>query len=117
MAMELAVLELNVPVDFVLVDGNRLPKTFDVQRATAIVKGDTKCYAIAAASIIAKVTRDRMMDELHATYPMYNFAGHRGYGVPEHIRLIRQHGPCPAHRRSFKPVKDWFPTEIEEPAE
>ena len=76
-----------------------------------MVKGDSKCYAIAAASIIAKVTRDRLMLESHAQYPQYNFARHKGYGVPEHMAAIRAHGPCPIHRRTFAPLKGWFPVE------
>jgi len=94
-----------------LVDGNRLPKKLNPDVSKAVIKGDTKSFAIAAASIIAKVTRDRMMDDLHAKFPEYNFAKHKGYGVPEHCEAIRKHGPCPEHRRTFAPVKHWFPAE------
>ena len=66
-----------------------------------IIHGDALCYSIAAASIIAKVTRDRQMEELDNLYPGYNFAKHKGYGTPEHIRALKELGPCPAHRRSF----------------
>ena len=66
-----------------------------------IIHGDALCYSIAAASIVAKVTRDRQMGELDALYPGYNFAKHKGYGTPEHIRALKELGPCPAHRRSF----------------
>ena len=107
-AMELAVSDLNVVADFVLVDGNRLPKKLEPSTSIAITKGDAKVYAIAAASIIAKVTRDRMMLELHAEYPQYEFNLHKGYGTALHTAAIRKHGPCPAHRRSFNPVRTWF---------
>ena len=108
-AMELAVAGLATTPDYLLVDGNRLPKAFDPETSEAITKGDTKVYAIAAASIIAKVTRDRMMLELHEKWPEYQFKDHMGYGVPKHVEAIRDHGPCPAHRRSFNPVKTWYP--------
>jgi ribonuclease HII len=71
---------------------------------TAIVEGDTLSLSIAAASIIAKVTRDRLMVELDAQFPQYGFARHKGYGVREHLDALRKHGPCPAHRRTFAPV-------------
>lgn len=118
LAMELAVKELDTHSlhardknlkTAVLVDGNRLPKSFDPDRSKAIIKGDGKSVAIAAASVLAKVHRDRLMDELHSQYPIYNFSGHKGYGVPEHIENIRTHGPSPAHRKTFAPVKVWFP--------
>ncbi|GAB4823564.1 hypothetical protein N2152v2_010610 [Parachlorella kessleri] len=95
--------------DFFLVDGNRLPKGFDPERSRPIVKGDSKCHAIAAASIIAKVTRDRLMEGYHQQYPVYSFGQHKGYCVPAHVEAIRKHGPCPIHRRTFAPVKNWFP--------
>ena len=91
----------------VLVDGNRLP-VLKVP-AEAIVKGDAKVAAISAASILAKVTRDRWCAELHAQYPMYGFAGHKGYGTAEHLAALRQHGACPQHRRSFSPVAAVLP--------
>jgi len=71
----------------------------------AIVEGDAKVAAISAASILAKTARDAAMRELHARYPQYNFAGHKGYGTAGHLKAIRQHGPCPEHRQSFSPVK------------
>ncbi|KAL6784742.1 hypothetical protein ACKKBF_B03035 [Auxenochlorella protothecoides x Auxenochlorella symbiontica] len=95
--------------DYVLVDGNRLPKDMDRERSAAIIKGDSKSIPIAAASILAKVTRDRLMVSLHQQHPEYGFDQHKGYGVPAHIAAIRQHGPCPAHRRTFAPVKTWWP--------
>src|SRR4029077_18349268 len=71
---------------------------------TAIVRGDGRCLSIAAASVIAKVTRDRIMDEADAIYPHYGFARHKGYATPEHLAALRQHGPTPIHRFSFSPV-------------
>jgi ribonuclease HII len=71
---------------------------------TAIVDGDARSYSIAAASVIAKVTRDRMMVELDRQYPQYGFAEHKGYGTPRHLAMLSRHGPCPIHRRSFSPV-------------
>ena len=115
LAMEEAVAGLGKKDDMaLLVDGNRLPKSFDEKRSRAIVKGDSKCISIAAASILAKVTRDRIMvNDLHTKYPQYNFKQHKGYAVPEHYDAIRKHGPCPAHRRTFAPVRHWFPREEE----
>ena len=66
-----------------------------------VVKGDAKCISIAAASILAKVTRDRIMEEMYEKYPVYGFAKHKGYGTREHMEAIREYGPCPIHRRSF----------------
>ena len=101
-AMAQAVARLSPPPDFVLVDGFvirgcRLPQK-------AIVKGDRKSMSIAAASIIAKVTRDRIMERLDAAYPGYGFTAHKGYGTAEHLDALRRLGPCPVHRRSFAPV-------------
>lgn len=85
-------------VDRVLIDAVKL----DAKVPTlSIIKGDALSYSIAAASIIAKVTRDRLMLELDKQYPQYNFAKHKGYGTAEHIRLLKEHGPCPEHRRTF----------------
>jgi ribonuclease HII len=84
------------------VDGNRLP-VLDVV-AEAIVSGDALVPAISAASILAKVTRDRMLDELHDQHPLYGFDRHKGYGTAQHLAALREHGPLPAHRRSFAPV-------------
>ena len=86
----------------VLVDGNRLPR-LDVL-AEAIVKGDAKVKAISAASILAKVHRDRWCIEFHQQYPQYGFDGHKGYGTAEHLAALREHGACPQHRKSFAPV-------------
>ena len=88
-----------------LVDGNRLPHYTDAPVA-AIVKGDGKYACIAAASILAKTERDRIMCEYASEYPEYGFELHFGYGTPEHLEALREHGPCPIHRRSFHPVSD-----------
>lgn len=102
---------------YILVDGNRLPAKFDKEHSLAVVKGDSKCRCIAAASIIAKVTRDRLMEELHEQHPQYGFSRHKGYGVAAHVEAIRKHGPCVAHRRTFAPVKNWYPMEKKEEME
>jgi ribonuclease HII len=91
--------ELSPPADACLVDGFRLGPLAPPHRA--IVDGDTKSAAIAAASIVAKVTRDRLMRRLDALYPRYGFSSHVGYITPEHTRAVLTHGPCPQHRRSF----------------
>lgn len=88
-----------------LVDGNRLPPYTDAP-VEAIVKGDERYACIAAASILAKTERDRIMCELALEYPDYGFDLHFGYGTPEHLDALREHGPCPIHRRSFYPVSD-----------
>ena len=104
-AMEEAVGRLDPPPDFVLVDGPRVPAGLDPAASEAVVKGDAKSYAIAAASIVAKVVRDRIMVEMDKKYPEYGFGQHKGYGVPAHLRALEKHGPCPIHRRTFAPVK------------
>jgi ribonuclease HII len=88
-----------------LIDGNRLPRDLPCP-ARAIVGGDALEPAIMAASILAKVARDRRMVELHRDFPAYGFDGHKGYPSPAHLAALRTHGPCPAHRRSFAPVRD-----------
>lgn len=102
LAMRRAVEGLRLRPVKVLVDGNRLP-TLDV-RAEAIVKGDSLVQAISAASIVAKVYRDKLCAALHLEYPHYGFASHKGYGTPEHLKALLQHGACEHHRRSFAPV-------------
>lgn len=102
LAMRRAVKGLRLKPAKVLVDGNRLP-VLDVV-AEAIVSGDALVPAISAASILAKVTRDRMLDELHAQHPLYGFDRHKGYGTAQHLAALREHGPLPEHRRSFAPV-------------
>jgi ribonuclease HII len=102
LAMRRAVEGLRLKPALVLVDGNQLP-VLDV-RAEAIVKGDSKVQAISAASILAKVTRDRWCAALDAQYPAYGFAGHKGYGTAEHLAALQAHGACPQHRKTFAPV-------------
>jgi len=89
--------------DCVLIDGLPVP-AFPCPHQQAIVGGDGLCASIAAASIVAKVARDRMMRAYHTVYPEYGFAGHKGYGAAKHLDALRTHGPCPIHRRSFSPV-------------
>lgn len=102
LAMQRAVRGLRLKPAKVLVDGNRLP-VLDVV-AEAIVSGDALVPAISAASILAKVTRDRLLDELHQQHPGYGFDRHKGYGTAEHLRALQTLGPLPEHRRSFAPV-------------
>jgi len=99
LAMRRAVDGLDMPPDYVLVDGNRLPDL--QQKATAIVSGDARSYSIAAASILAKVSRDRYMFTLDELYPQYGFKKHKGYGTKVHTNAILEHGSCPHHRLSF----------------
>ncbi|WP_225617030.1 ribonuclease HII [Variovorax sp. 38R] len=102
LAMRRAVEGLRLKPVKVLVDGNRLPR-LDVL-AEAIVKGDARVKAISAASILAKVHRDRLCTQLHDEFPHYGFAGHKGYGTREHLEALQHHGACVHHRRSFSPV-------------
>ena len=102
LAMRRSVEGLRLKPTKVLVDGNRLP-VLDVL-AEAIVKGDSKVQAISAASILAKVHRDRWCQELHAQYPQYGFDGHKGYGTAAHLKALKEHGSTPWHRKSFAPV-------------
>ncbi len=101
LAMRKALENLAIKPDYVLVDGNSF--THDTLRFQNIIGGDAKSFTIAAASIIAKVTRDRLMCELDAYFPQYGFAQHKGYGTPQHIEAIRIYGLCEIHRRSFHP--------------
>ena len=102
LAMRRAVQGLRLKPALVLVDGNRLP-VLDVP-AEAIVKGDALVAAISAASILAKVHRDRWCAQVDVEFPQYGFAGHKGYGTAAHLVALSQHGACPLHRRSFAPV-------------
>ncbi len=98
-AMNRAVEKLGVKPDLALVDGN-IVRGFEM-RAVPVIKGDATCPSIAAASILAKVTRDRMVSELDSTYPEYGFAKHKGYGTKLHRDALLKYGPCPIHRPSF----------------
>ena len=102
-AMNNAPAQLQPAPEHALVDG-RPVKTMTVPQ-TAIVQGDARSYSIAAASVLAKVTRDRLMLEFDRQWPKYGFAGHKGYGTAQHLAAIAAHGPCPIHRRSFAPLK------------
>ena len=106
LAMKKAVLSMSVHPDFLLVDGNQpVPMTTPQQTLT---KGESKSASIAAASIVAKVIRDEMMDKYHLKYPEYNFQKNRGYPTLEHRQAIEIHGPCAIHRQSFKCVKEFI---------
>ena len=108
-AMVLAVKALTVLPEMVLVDGNQpLPLDYPQQ---PVVKGDDRCPAIAAASILAKVHRDRRMVAYHRDYPQYNFARHKGYATAEHLEALQCWGPCLIHRRTFKGVREWLTVE------
>lgn len=104
LAMQRAVEGLRLLPACVLVDGNRLPRL--KVPAEAVVKGDARVAAIAAASIVAKVHRDALLESLHVQHPAYGFAGHKGYPTPEHLAALRAHGVCVAHRRSVAPVRE-----------
>ena len=104
LAMRRAVEGLRLRPNKVLVDGNRLP-ILQIT-AEAIVKGDAKIRSISAASILAKVHRDRLCQALHLEYPQYGFDGHKGYPTPAHLAALKQHGACSHHRRSFAPVRE-----------
>ncbi len=103
LAMNRAVAALKVKPSLALIDGNRGPKLFCTTQM--IIGGDAKSLSIAAASIIAKVTRDRLMIELDVVYPAYGFARHKGYGTAAHAAALAQHGPCTEHRKSFAPIR------------
>ncbi len=102
-AMRQAVLSLKITPHYLLVDGTALPET--TFPSSAVVQGDASSYSIAAASIIAKEYRDRLMVELDKEWPHYGFGKHKGYGTPEHLKALKSHGPSPHHRKSFEPVK------------
>jgi len=104
-AMAKAVRRLKLTPDLVLVDGHETVAELRIEQL-AVVKGDATCLSIAAASVLAKVVRDRIMTRLDRVWPAYGFAGHKGYGSAEHLAAIREHGPCPAHRYSFAPVRE-----------
>lgn len=105
LAMRRAIKKVKVQPDYILLDGGfKIPKLDKPQ--TAIVKGDATVWAIAAASIIAKVSRDYLMSEIDKAYPQYEFARHKGYGTKLHYEKIKEYGPCPLHRFSFSPMKE-----------
>jgi ribonuclease HII len=106
LAMKRAVEGLRLKPAKVLVDGNRLP-TIEVL-AEAVIGGDAKIKAISAASILAKVYRDRLCQTLHEEFPQYGFAAHKGYSTPEHLEALRVHGACRHHRKFFSPVAATF---------
>jgi ribonuclease HII len=106
-AMDKAVKALKVRPDIILVDGNKIVPQIRTKQQ-AIVDGDEKVFLISAASIIAKVTRDRLMAEYDLIYPLYKFGQHKGYGTKQHMLLLAKHGPCEIHRRSFAPIKSFF---------
>ncbi len=107
LAMQRALNSLALLPQFLLLDAISLPRVAIPQKS--IIHGDALCLSIAAASIVAKVTRDRIMDEQDDLYPSYGFASHKGYATRKHLRVLKMEGPCPIHRRSFAPVKDWEP--------
>lgn len=102
--MQRALCEVAHACDAARIDGNRLPADLPCP-AEAWVGGDARCRSIMAASILAKTHRDALMLALHAQYPQYGFDAHKGYGSPHHLAALQAHGPCPAHRRSFAPVR------------
>jgi ribonuclease HII len=110
MAMTAAVLKLTVAPDHLLIDAMKL----DMACAqTKICYGDSLSISIAAASVIAKVYRDKLVADMHEHYPQYGLASHKGYGTPEHLAALREHGPSPLHRRSFRPVAELLPPLME----
>jgi ribonuclease HII len=106
LAMQRAIVALPMQPEHLLIDG--LPVPLFQQPQTAIVGGDGKSKSIAAASVIAKVTRDRMMRKWHSEFPQYSFDRNKGYGTREHLESLQIHGPCPIHRRSFAPVSQTY---------
>jgi len=107
LAMEVAVAHLDPQADFLLIDGNH-PTALSLPQRT-IIKGDARSASIAAASIVAKVTRDRLMEGYHTQYPAYGFDRHKGYPTRAHREAVRQHGCCPIHRFTFKGVREYAP--------
>ena len=106
LAMKQAVETLKITPGLLLIDGNQ--KIDSTLNQWAIVKGDSRSLSIAAASVLAKVTRDRIMDGYHKLYPQYEFNRHKGYGTRLHRNLIQEHGPCPIHRSTFKGVSEYI---------
>ena len=104
LAMVQAIHHLTPVPDYLLLDAVVLPGIAAEQRA--VIKGDRLCRSIAAASVVAKVLRDRLMVRAHVRYPQYGFLAHKGYGTAEHLRQLQRYGPCDLHRRSFAPVRE-----------
>lgn len=104
LAMKRAIEALNTEISYLIVDGNQLPNT--PFPAKAIIKGDQYSISIAAASIIAKETRDELMNKFHQKFPEYFFNEHKGYGTKKHKEALLQYGPCPIHRKSFRPISE-----------
>jgi len=114
-AMTAALQQLSIQPDYLLIDAMQLDVLIEQK---SLIKGDAKCVSIAAASILAKTHRDARMEEWDAVYPQYGLAQHKGYGTPEHLEALRQHGPTPLHRYSFAPVRDagcWAVGAVQEP--
>lgn len=106
LAMLKAIKKLRPRPDFIIIDGNEFcNKNFDEYEKKFIVKADAKTMSCAAASIIAKVTRDRIMARMHKKYPQYGFDKHKGYGTKQHFAALKKNGPCPLHRKTFEPLK------------
>ncbi|MEJ2748729.1 MAG: ribonuclease HII [Anaerolineae bacterium] len=103
-AMRTAVSQLTPAAQYLLIDGRIRLKTLPTPQQS-IIRGDSASLSIAAASILAKVTRDRLLIEWDVQFPQYGFARHKGYGTPQHLAALEQHGPCPLHRHSFAPIK------------
>jgi ribonuclease HII len=104
-AMRQAVEGLKIPPDIVIVDGNRVPAALPVP-CLAVVKGDSYCLSVSAASVIAKFLRDQIMRDYDKKWPEYGFANHKGYGTLLHFEMLQQYGPCPIHRKTFSPVSE-----------
>lgn len=102
LAMKMAVENLEIKPDYILIDA--MPMDFDIDNLS-IIKGDAKSISIAAASIVAKVTRDRLMEELDSKYPMYGFKNHKGYPTKKHVEMIEKYGILDTHRKTFRPIK------------
>lgn len=111
LGMRAALDSLDIPASEALIDGNKLPKDLPCP-ARAVVDGDALIPEISAASILAKVHRDRLLVALDTKHPGYGFAVHKGYPTPEHLAALERLGPCPAHRRSFAPVKRFFDADL-----
>jgi len=109
-AMKTAVEQISPPPDYLLIDYFKLPEVRLAQKG--VLDGDTLCFSIAAASIIAKVTRDRLMNDFDREFPGYGFAVHKGYGTKEHLDCLHRLGPSPIHRRSFQPVREVCGAEV-----